>query len=47
MADYVPDKPKGMHWKTYYKWLDELEKAQEEYDTQIMSRFYSFGAKYL
>lgn len=47
MADYIPDKPKGMHWNTYYKWLEELEKAQEEYDTLIMSRFYSFSSKYL
>lgn len=47
MSDYVPDKPKGMHWKTYYKWLDKLEEAQEEYDTMFMRKVYSFGARYL
>lgn len=47
MADFIPDKPKGMHWNTYYKWLDELEKAQDEYDRMVLRKCYSFGIKHL
>ena len=47
ITDYIPDKPKGMHWETYYKWLDELEKAQEEHAAIFLSRCYAFGMKYL
>lgn len=47
MADYVPIKPKGMHWVTYHKWLEKLEEAQEEYDKMVLRVCYSFGMKYL
>lgn len=47
MAEYIPDKPKGMHWATYYNLLDELEKAQDDYNKMVLRVCYSFGLKYL
>jgi hypothetical protein len=31
MECYTPPKPKGMHYKTYFKLLEELRDAQDEY----------------
>lgn len=47
MADYVPIRPKGMHWITYYKWLEKLEEAQSEYNKMVIRVCYSFGIRYL
>lgn len=36
LAEYIPDKPPGMHWKTYNRLVDKLETAQEEYRSWLL-----------
>ena len=38
MQCYVPNKPKGMHWKTYHKLVDKLEEAQDDYYCKSMKK---------
>ena len=35
---WTPDKPKGMHWDTYYTHLKRLEKARNEWNALYMRR---------
>lgn len=37
--DYFPDKPKGMHWKTYERLSAEAERAERLVDYYTMQRF--------
>lgn len=32
MCHWLPEKPKGMHWKTYWKKAHKLQRAQHEYN---------------
>lgn len=44
MLNPYPDKPKGMHWRTYQRLLDADWRAQEHFD-KILSRNYRCGNK--
>ena len=45
--NFVPNKPRGMHWTTYYKYMKKLKRYQEKYAKQLLADmfklFSSFG----
>jgi hypothetical protein len=44
MSNFFPDKPKGMHWKTYQKLRDESEQA-ENLAWLMMGQQFGFGLR--
>lgn len=38
MCRWIPDKPKGMHWETYYKKLAKLCRAQDGYNRAFVAQ---------
>lgn len=40
ISDSYPGKPKGMHWKTYWKRIDQIEKAEQ---TSLSATIQHFG----
>jgi len=44
MSNLFPDKPKGMHWRTYQKLRDEAEQA-ENLAWLMMGQQFGFGLR--